>query len=180
VEAMEPIARSPSRSLSRRVRVTGVVWLAMAGMDFLLNGAVFARIYSSGGGFLLQPVEAFRRIPLGYLAFLLLAAAIVEVASRLRITRAGDGLRLGLVTGAVFGGTWALGLYSIATVSALVALAFALIWLVLIALAWTIAVMGLARGSLRGLALEVVVVALLAVIVVIALQSFGVVPTVKA
>jgi hypothetical protein len=44
------------------------VWLVMLGLDFLLNGALFARLYQGDGGVMLAPTEAFRRIPFGYLA----------------------------------------------------------------------------------------------------------------
>jgi hypothetical protein len=40
----------------------------MLGLDFLLNGALFACIYHESGNFILAPTDAFRRIPLGYLA----------------------------------------------------------------------------------------------------------------
>lgn len=167
-------------TLSRRLGVAGLVWLAMVGLDFLLNGAAFARLYSEGGGFMLAPAEAFRRIPLGYLALLILALGVVEATFRLQITRIGDALRLGLASGAIFGGAWALGLYSIATLSAQVALAFSALWLALITLAWGVAVVGLKRKSLRGLALQVVAFDVLVAVVVVALQSFGLVETIKA
>lgn len=156
-----------------------VAWLAMLGLDFLLNGAIFARMYQDGGAFMLAPVEAFHRIPLGYLAFLILAVGIVEIAYRLRVIRIAGGIRLGLATGGVFGVTWGLSLYSIATLGAQVALAFATIWLALVVLGSAVAAAGLATTSLRGLALRVVAFDVLCGVTVIALQSFGVVPTVK-
>ena len=163
----------------RRMRVAFLVWLAMVGADFVLNAAFFARMYQQGDPFLLPPREAFARIPLGYLAFAVLAVAIVELASRLRISDARGGLRLGTAAGAALAASWSLGLYSVATLSAEVALGFAVIWLALLAMAGAVAGAGLGRASLRGLALRVVGADLLGAAVVIALQSFGVVPTIK-
>lgn len=160
-----------------RIRVTLVVWLAMIGADFVLNAALFAGMYQDGGAFMLAPLEAFRRIPLGYLALLILAAGIVELASRLGITRVADGIRLGLIAGATLAATWSLGLYSIATLGPLVAVAFAVTWLALLTVAGGVAAAGLHRASLRGLALRVLGFDLLSAVVVVALQSFGVVPT---
>jgi hypothetical protein len=40
---------------------------------------------------MLTPGEAFRRIPLGYLAFLILAVGVVEIVHRLRVTRLVNG-----------------------------------------------------------------------------------------
>lgn len=149
----------------------------MVGLDFVLNAGLFAAIYTGGGAFMLAPLEAFRRIPFGYLAFLILAAGVVELTARLGITRTADGLRLGLVTGAILAASWSLGLYSIATVSPAQALAFAAIWLALLTVAGGVAAAGVRSASLRGLALRVAGADLLGAITVIALQSFGVLPT---
>jgi hypothetical protein len=164
-------------TFSRRFRVALVVWLAMLGLDFLLNGAVFAGMYQGDGAFILAPAEAFRRIPLGYLAFLILAIGIVEIAYRLRVVRIADGIRLGLLIGGVFGAIWGLSLYSIATLGAQLALAFAVIWLSLAVLGSAVGAAGLAGTSLRGLVLRVGAFDLLCAVIVIGLQSFGVVPT---
>jgi hypothetical protein len=178
MRTMLPIELTRPSTLSRRVRVALVAWLAMLGLDFLLNGALLAGMYQGEGTFILAPAEAFRRIPLGYLAFLIVALGIVELAYRLRVTQIADGVRLGLVIGGVFGATWGLSLYSIATLGAQVALAFALVWFALLLLASAVAAAGLAQSSLRRLALGVAAFDVLCAVTVIALQSLGVVPTV--
>ena len=165
--------------ISTRLRVTLLVWFAMLGLDFLLNGAVFARIYQDGSAFMLPPAEAFRRIPLGYLAFLIVASAIVEGARRLGLKGFANGLRLGLVAGAVAGAVWSLSLYSIASLNAPAALAFGVIWLALVALGSAVAAAAMERSSLRNLVFLVAGFDVACVIAVIALQSAGVVPTVK-
>jgi hypothetical protein len=166
-------------TMSARIRIALLAWLAMLGLDFLLNGALFARMYQNGDTFMLAPTEAFRRIPLGYLAFLIVALAIVETAHRLGITRVAEGLRLGLISGGVVGSVWGLSLYSIATLEASVALTFAVIWLALLLLGWAVAAAGLARTSLRALTLGIATFVVVCVVTVIALQSFGVVPTIS-
>lgn len=162
----------------RRLRLTFVVWLAMVGLDFVLNAALFAGLYQDGGPFMLTPLEAFRRIPLGYLAFLILAAAMVELAFRLHTTTVAAGVRLGALTGAALGTSWSLGLYSVATLAPQTAVAFAAIWLALLTVAGGVAAAGLGgRASLRGLTLRVIGADLLGAIAVVALQSFGILPT---
>jgi hypothetical protein len=163
--------------MSRRLGVVLVVWLAMIALDFVLNAALFAAMYLGGDEFLLPPAEAARRIPFGYTAFLVLAAGVTELARRLGVVTVADGIRLGLVSGVVLGAAWSLGLYSVATVSPEVALAFAGIWFVLLTAAGGVAAAGLGRSSLRGLAARVVGIGVLGAFVVIALQSLGVVPT---
>jgi hypothetical protein len=151
----------------------------MLGVDFLLNGALFARMYQGDGAFMLTPAEAFRRIPLGYLAFLILAVGVVELAYRLRITRLADGIRLGFGVGIGLAATWSLGLYSIASLSAQAALEFAGIWLALVVVASGVAATGLGHPSLRALAVRAGAFDVVCIVIVIALQSLGVVPTVK-
>lgn len=179
MEIVQPIGPSRSMTVSRRMRVALVAWLAMLGLDFLLNGALFAGMYQEGGPFFLAPSEAFRRIPLGYLAFLVLAIAIVEIANRLRLVTFVDGVRLGLAIGGVLAAVWSLSLFSVATLSAMGALTFAVIWLALLVMGSAIAALGLARVSLRRLAVGVAAFDVFCVASVIALQSFGVVPTVN-
>jgi hypothetical protein len=166
-------------TLRRRLGVAAVVWFAMLGLDLVVNAALFAWMYQHAGPFMLAPTEAFRRIPLGYLGFLVLAVGIVELTYRLRVIRLVDGLSIGLLIGAVLAATWSLGLYSVATLSAEVALAFAGIWWILVVVGTGVAAAGIGRTSLRGLALGVGAFDVLCVATVIVLQSFGVVSTVK-
>ena len=175
--SMQTITPELSHSVAKRSRVALLAWLAMLGLDLLLNGALFARMYRDGGPFFLAPIDAFRRIPLGYAAFLILAIGIVEIAYRLRTTGLANGVRLGLALGSVLAAIWSLSLFSIATLHAEVALAFALVWLALLVVGSVVAAVGLARASLRGLAIEVVAFDVLCVLTVVALQTFGMVPT---
>ncbi len=128
---------------------------------------------------MLAPIEAFRRVPLGYLSFLILAIGVVELVYRLRLRQLADGVRFGLLIGAVLAASWSLGLYSIATLSAVVALALAGIWLALVVLAFGVAVAGLSGSSLRGLALRVGALDGACVVIVICLQTFGLAPTMR-
>jgi hypothetical protein len=164
--------------MARHIRIALVVWLAMIGADFVLNAALFADLYRQNGGFLLRPQEAFRRIPFGYAAFLVLAIVMVELAHRLDVRTARDGARLGAIAGATLAAAWSLGLFSVATLTLGAALAFAFIWLVLLTIAGAVAAAGLGRTSIRGLAVRVLGSDLVGAIVVIALQSFGVVPSI--
>jgi hypothetical protein len=166
-------------TMSIRIRAAVLAWLAMLGLDFVLNGAVFAAIYQRSDPFLLAPADAFRRIPIGYLAFLLLAFGIVEAVRRLHIARLRDGAFVGVAMGGVVGLVWALSLYSITAVAAPVAGAFAVIWLAVITLGAAVGAVGLGNTSWRRLAVLVVAFDIVCVVAVIALQTFGAVPTIK-
>ena len=54
----------------RYVQLTLLVWVAMIGVDFFLHGGIFAATYVEDSPFLLSAMEAFLRIPAGYLALL--------------------------------------------------------------------------------------------------------------
>jgi hypothetical protein len=179
MDKTQSMSASRTGNISRRVRIALLAWLAMLGPDFLLNGALFAGMYQQGGTFFLAPGEAFRRIPIGYAAFLILAIALVEIADRLRVATFKDGIGIGLGIGGVLAAVWSLSLVSIATLDPLVALEFAVIWLALLLVGSAVAASGLGRPSLRRVALGVAGFDVLCVATVIALQSFGVVQTVE-
>jgi hypothetical protein len=58
---------------------------------------------------------AFRRIPLGYLSFLVLILSLYWLFHRLGIRGVASGLRHGAIIGSVVWGALAIGLYSIST-----------------------------------------------------------------
>ena len=91
----------------------GVAWLVSLGFDLFLHAGVLATLYVRPSPFLLSADTAFRRIPLGYAAFLVLTAALYWLFRQLGIRDWFAGLRLGLVTGLTLWGAWTLGLYSI-------------------------------------------------------------------
>jgi hypothetical protein len=154
--------------------VTGLLaWLAMIGVDLFLHAGVLAPLYDWDNPFLLAPVEAFVRIPAGYLAFLILAAALVWLLPRLGALSGRDGAIVGAVTGMVTWGALVLGLWSISTAS-----------LSLLAGWWIgqtaeLAVGGFVVGSafggmpLRKLALWVGVIVTVGVAMAVVLQSIG-------
>jgi len=80
-----------------------------------LHAGLLARLYAEPSPFLLEPQEAFRRIPLGYLAFLILTLALYWLLYRLGVSGARKGLLYGVAVGTVVWGALAVGLYSIST-----------------------------------------------------------------
>jgi hypothetical protein len=82
-------------SAGRVVALTTIAWLSMLGVDFLVHGGLLAELYRQSSTFLLPPATAFARIPLGYLAFLLLAVLLTWLMLRLQLA--------GWRAGAIFG-----------------------------------------------------------------------------
>jgi hypothetical protein len=99
---------------TKRIIVLGsLAWLAMLGVDFFLHAGLLAQVYAQPGPFLLPPQDAFRLIPLGYAAFLLLDILLIWLLVRLQVSTFRGGLVFGLKLGALAWGTLILGLLSI-------------------------------------------------------------------
>jgi hypothetical protein len=92
-------------------------WVLSVGIDLFLHGGLLARLYVEPSPFLLPSEVAFRRIPLGYLAFLILTVGLFWLLRALHVRGISAGFRLGAGAGLVTWGALALGLYSISTVS---------------------------------------------------------------
>jgi hypothetical protein len=90
-------------------------WMLSLGFDLFLHGGLLAGLYVAPSPFLLGPEAAFRRIPLGYLAFLVLTLALYWLLRRLGLRGALAGFRYGAAAGAVVWGALTVGLYSIST-----------------------------------------------------------------
>jgi hypothetical protein len=92
-------------------------WLAMLGIDLVLHAGILAPLYDWGSPFLLQPEEAFVRIPIGYAAFLLLAIGLVWLLPRVGARDGRAGAVVAGVAAALGWGAFVLGLWSISTAS---------------------------------------------------------------
>ena len=111
-------AEVASAGVARAVSSVAAAWILSLGFDMLLHGGLLARHYAEASPFLLAPSEAFRRIPLGYLAFLILTAGLYGLLRRLGARSAAAGLRHGAAAGAVVWGAFTVGLYSVSTARA--------------------------------------------------------------
>jgi hypothetical protein len=170
---------SPLNSSGRSVvLLTGIAWLAMVGFDFLLHAGVLAGLYLRPSPFLLPPLIAFQRIPLGYLSFLLAAVLLAWLMRRLQLNGWRTGALFGLKVGALMWGAFVLGLASISSGSLTLLLAWFVGQTLEMALGGGAVIgSGLAGTRLRRLFGIVLGFVILVVITVIILQSFGIVPT---
>ena len=104
-------------NVPRVISAIAAAWALSVGCDLFLHAGILAKYYVKPSPFLLVPAEAFRRIPLGYLAFLILTVSLFWLIVRLDVRGASAGWRHGTVAGAVVWGAFALGLFSISTIS---------------------------------------------------------------
>lgn len=173
---------SPKRVRSAYARPVATVltaWFLSLGIDLFLHGGLLARLYLIKSPFILPATEAFRRIPLGYAAFLLLTAALFWLCRRLDVRGIRTGCRHGLVFGAVLWGSVVVGLYSISTASASLLAAWWIGQTLELGAAGGV-IGGIAAGiSQRRMLLWVAVIVFALLVLTIALQSFGVAPPMR-
>jgi hypothetical protein len=164
----------------RYVQLSLLVWVATIGVDFFLHGGIFAAVYLQDSPFLLADKEAFRRIPLGYLALLATAGLAVWILNQASGRGWRKGLQLGMALGAVMGFSYAVGLFSISTASAELLAAWFVAQVIEWAIAGAIIGHGLVVDSLRRLTLAVALGFLLLFLGTIVMQSAGLVPATVA
>jgi len=163
----------------RTVSTVAAAWLLSIGVDVLLHGGILAPQYVESSPFLLDPSEAFRRIPYGYLAFLMLTGALYWLILRVGVRGAKAGFRYGATAGIVVWGALAIGLYSISTAAVSLLAGWWIGQAIELGLAG--AVIGAsAAGTRLGRLWTIVVLAVIgSFAVTVALQTIGWAPAVK-
>ena len=166
-------------TVTRMLLAVAAAWLLSIGVDFLLHGGVLASHYAKPSPFLLELQEAFRRIPLGYLAFLILTLGLYWLFRQLNVRGIGAGFKLGAAAGFVVWGALVFGLYSISTIELPLALGWWLGQSLELGLAGV--VLGAEAGGtpLRRIWTIVVLAVIACIALTIILQSIGWAPAIK-
>ncbi len=159
------------KPLGYKIKIALLAWLAIIGFDFFLHGGVLARFYTRSSDFLLSPEEAFRLIPLGYLALLLFVILLFWLMTRIGIEEWKSGLVFGLKVGILTGGASALGLISISTVSLTLVIAWSLGQVIELGISGIVLGSGLAATRLRTLMVKVIVFFIITFVLGVAIQS---------
>lgn len=176
----ETIVEPESLRSWRGVKLILLSWLAMLGFDFFLHGGLLAGIYAIPSSFLLSPIEAFRRIPIGYLSFLLIAGLLVWIFYRAGIRGWWGGAKVAAAIGGALWFSLALGLYSISTAGPALLVAWALGQTVEMAYAGAILGYGMEMQSLKKPYVIVLLTTVGLAILTLVLQSLGLAPAVRA
>jgi hypothetical protein len=156
-----------------------MAWFLALGVDLFLHAGVLARLYAVKSPFVLPAEQAFGRIPVGYLAVLLLTAALFWLLRRLDVRGIWAGWRHGFLCGIVLWGSLAGGLYSISTAPASLLAAWWLGQAVELGASGGV-VGGIAAGIPgRRMLLWVAVIVVCLFVITIALQSLGLAPPMR-
>ncbi len=164
---------------SRSIRLILLSWFAMIGVDFFLHAAVLAAYYVEPHPGLLAPQDAFRLIPVGYLAFLILAILLFWLINRLEISYWQAGFTFGLRLGMLTWGALILGLISIANLPLGLLAGWFIGQSIELAIGGAVIAYGLHSNSLKRLALYVFILILSLLVITVFLQSTGIVPSVR-
>ncbi len=156
---------------STRIKLILLAWLAMIGFDFFLHAGLLSCVYNQESPFLLPADQAFILIPLGYLAFLLLAILLVWLMPRLGLLGWGRGAVFGLQIGALVWGSFLLGLASISTAPLSILASWFVGQTVELGLAGAIIGSALAHENYRRLAILVAGLILVSLVTAIILQN---------
>lgn len=158
----------------RRIIAVGFLsWLTMLGIDFLIHGGLLANLYSQTSPFLRPPLEAFRKIPIGYLSFLFLAVLLLWLMLRIGIVGWKGGLVFGLQLGLLAWGVLLLGLVSISTAPTNLMIGWWLGQSVELGIAGAVAGYGLRAERLRLLVLGVIGLVIASVLITVVLQNIN-------
>jgi tryptophan-rich sensory protein len=166
-------------SKRRLIGVIFLAWFAVLGFDFFLHGGLLAGFYTESSPFLLPPEMAFRLIPLGYLAFLVLQIFLVWLMVRLDIKGWRPGLLFGLQVGGFVWGAMVLGLLSISTASIPLMVGWFIGQTIEAGIGGMVAGAGLKKEHMRRLVIYVVVFVIGSIFITVLLQSVGLAPATK-
>lgn len=160
--------------------VTGLLgWFSMVGIDFFLHGGLMAAFWVDGSPFLLPPTQAFALIPVGYAAFMLLAALLLWLMVQLEVVGWQQGLLFGLKLGALMWGALTLALLSATTAELDLLLGWFLGQTVELAVGGAVIGSALAGARRSRLFVIVLLMSLLLAAVTIVLQSLELAPAVR-
>lgn len=145
----------------------------MLGMDVFLHAGLLAPTYDWDSPFLLQPAQAFVRIPVGYAGFLALASGLAWLLPRLDVESGSRGALIAGLFGAVAWGALLLGLWSISTADSLLLAGWWLGQTVELALGGFVTGSALGGARLRSVAWKVGALVVACAISAVALQTIG-------
>jgi hypothetical protein len=169
---MDPSSR-PIPSISFLIKLTLLSWFSMIGFDFFLHAGLLSSLYSQPSPFLLPPDRAFALIPVGYLSFLIFDIFLIWLMLKLDLLGWKRGVIFGLQVGFLTWGAFSIGLFSIATATPLLLIAWFLGQTIELGIAGGVIGYGLKQSKLRRLFFLVMIFVIISIVLSIVLQNIG-------
>ncbi|MFX1272748.1 MAG: hypothetical protein ACFFAX_13760 [Promethearchaeota archaeon] len=154
-----------------KLKLILVAWMAALGIDFLWHGGFLSEIYTQPNPALLDPMQAFLRIPFGYGALLIQVVLFYWFFSLTGVDEWRKGLKIGFIFGSLAGIASILGQYSILALE----LGLLILWgvgqLIEVTAMGAVLGAGISAASLRSLGKRVTALVLIAVLFTIIMQN---------
>jgi hypothetical protein len=145
--------------------------MAALGLDFLWHGGLLAEIYIQPNPALLDPLQAFTRIPFGYGALLLQVVLFYWFFSLTGVYEWQKGLKTGFIFGSLMGIASILGQYSILTLELGLLILWGMGQVIEVTAMGAVLGAGISVTSLRSLGKKVTALVVIAVLFAIIMQS---------
>lgn len=148
-----------------------ITWMAALGFDFLWHGGILVEIYTSPNPAMLDPEQAFVRIPFGYGSLLMQVVLVYWFLSFGEVNEWQKGLRVGFMFGSIMGIVYVLGQYSILTLELELLILWGIGHVFEYSAMGAVLGAGISVASLKRLATKVAAFVAIAVLFTIVLQS---------
>ena len=156
-----------------------LAWLVTIAIDFFLNAGLFAKMWLESSSAFLPPEKLTQRIPLGYIAFLLLTILLTWIMARTNVRGWKQGASFGFKFGLLFEAASALGTISAYSVSPPLIIAWFLGGVLKDSIVCTIIGSGLGGSHLRRLWARAIVFVVIIIVVTIIMQALGYAPAIQ-
>jgi hypothetical protein len=163
-------------SLRRLILITLLSWFSQIIFDFFQHAGLFARLWIESRAAFLPPEELFKRIPLGYLSFLITSSMLVWLMVRLGISGWKQGALFGLKLGAFLSCSFVVGMASGFPIKPALLIAILFGGWAQAAIAAGVIGSGVGGARLGRLLLKLVAFLILVLIAYFLLQSLGLAP----
>jgi hypothetical protein len=163
-------------SIRRLIIITLLSWLSQIIFDFFLYAGLFAKLLIESRAAFLPPEELFKRIPLGYLSYLITSGMLVWLMVRLGISGWKQGALFGLKIGAFLSCSYVVGMASGFPIKPALLIAILFGSTAQSAIAAGVIGSGVSGARLGRLSLKLVAFLILVLIAYFLLQSLGLAP----
>lgn len=168
-----------SHSSKRLLYIVLLAWLVTIAIDIFQNAGLFAKMWLDSSSAFLPPEKLAQRIPLGFIALLLLVILLTWLMVRLNISGWKQGASFGLKFGVLFEAAATLGTLSAFSVSPSLIIAWFLGGVIKDSILCMIIGSGLGGAHLGRLWAKAIVFIVVIVIVTLILQAFGYAPAIQ-
>jgi hypothetical protein len=166
-------------SSKRLVFIIVLGWFSMLGFDLFQNAGLFAKLLLDSKSAFLPPEQLFRRIPVGYLAFLLSTILLTWLQARLEAYGWKRGVRFGLKFGLLSASALAFGNYSLFPVPVPLLFAWFIGGTVQCCIVSGVIGSGLSGAHLGRLSARVGLFVLVMIVATMVLQGLGLAPVMQ-